>query len=720
MSNIIQNLEDITDSKELIEAKPHKFTSIFAYGLIAMLFIALVWSYFGQIDIVTKTTGVIKSVDKTMTVLNEVEGKVTKVNFKEGQKVKKGDTLYKIDCKDAVLNKENYEKQLEILEADLKNTTKLKKSIMEEKNYFTNNNDNDLEFYNKYMQYRTTSEKLTLSEKQTTLQIDSSNENNIMDIVGSTDELNKNQELMNNLNTLLDSIQNHKNNFSDESLYSNEYRDYEYSLKEFENSIKENKLQVEKSKNEYESNMNDLESEIDKAKIAYDNSLLELQQYKSSSASDITDDIINEEDSLKETQSDNSNYNKKIETTKNSIENLEKLKQSIENNENLFQDKSSKYYKQYLDYKNDIDSYTNNEQKEKYKNSYILKVIEEMEQEKSTLDELQSQQASTNSKNDSKNDNINKLKKLKDAINSENDSEVDKDYHDKYENYINKIKELENDIKAQKNALSTLKKKRELAIDSYKNELEIIQNTLDNATAELSKFTNKLALDIKTKIKDTSDSIKKIGNDLDKLRIIPELDNVNKALATNEVVKYKIDTLVELDNTTKENELKIDELKTNIDTLQFNIDKSNVKATIDGVINVKKDISKGELVPAGTEILSVIPQNDSQYKVQLYVSNKDISGIKVGQQIKYHFDALPYKEYGELKGKITDIATDSMVDQNTGISYYLVESEIKNEPLFSYKGEKGELKLGMTCEAQVVTKQKKILYYLLEKINLKN
>ena len=89
MSNIIQNLEDITDSKELIEAKPHKFTSIFAYGLIAMLFIALVWSYFGQIDIVTKTTGVIKSVDKTMTVLNEVEGKVTKVNFKEGQRLRK-------------------------------------------------------------------------------------------------------------------------------------------------------------------------------------------------------------------------------------------------------------------------------------------------------------------------------------------------------------------------------------------------------------------------------------------------------------------------------------------------------------------------------------------------------------------------------------------------------------------------------------------------------
>ncbi len=96
-------------------------------------------------------------------------------------------------------------------------------------------------------------------------------------------------------------------------------------------------------------------------------------------------------------------------------------------------------------------------------------------------------------------------------------------------------------------------------------------------------------------------------------------------------------------------------MKTKIGTLQFTIDKSTVKATIDGVVNIKNDI-----------------------------------------------------------------ATDATVDPKSGLSYYLVESTIENKPLFSYNGEKGELKMGMTCEAQVITKQKKILYYLLEKINLYN
>jgi len=96
MNNIIQNLSEITDSREMLEAKPHKFTSIFAYGLIAILIIALIWTYFGEIDIVVKTNGVVKSNDKTISVLNEVDGKVVEVSFKEGQRVKKGDILYSL------------------------------------------------------------------------------------------------------------------------------------------------------------------------------------------------------------------------------------------------------------------------------------------------------------------------------------------------------------------------------------------------------------------------------------------------------------------------------------------------------------------------------------------------------------------------------------------------------------------------------------------------
>lgn len=630
--NIIQNLSEITDSREMLEAKPHKFTSIFAYGLIGILAIALIWSYFGEIDIVVKTNGVVRSNDKTISVINEVAGKVQDVNFKEGQMVKEGDVLYTLDCRDSILSKDNYEKQLKTLQLDTDNIDKLRKSILNNENYFDANNPDEAGYYNKYLQYITNNEKLSLTEKQTGLQIDGTNENKLISIVDASRQISENNDVIYGLDMLMQSIKDNKNNFSDdENIYSSEYSDYQYGVQSLQNALEQRKIELQSAKDKYKKDINDYEIEMDNTKIAYNNSLLKLQEYKSNYISQIQGNITQARNSL----SSDTITDAEADQIQDQIDNLQLLIESIDENSNEFSDSDNEYYNKFLEYQSNI-------------------------------------------------------------------------------------KELENNIKSQKNLVSNLKKKKDYIIDNYNNTMSSTKKILDGAQIDLDKYQNKSALDIKSKLKEVSINTEKIQNEMEKAKGTPELDGVNEDLAANEITKYKMDTLVQLDDGTKLNEQKIDELKTNIETLQFNIDKSTVKSTIDGVVNIKNDIAKGQLVPVGQEVLAVIPQDNSQYKVQLYVSNKDIAGMKIGEKIKYHFEALPYKEYGELNGTITDIATDATVDQKTGVSYYLVESEIENKPLFSYKGEKGELKIGMTCEAQVITKQKKILYYLLEKINLKD
>lgn len=632
MSNIIQNLSEITDSRELLEARPHKFTSIFSYGLISILLIALIWSYFGEIDIVVKTNGVVKSNDKTISVLNEVDGKVKEVFFKEGQLVKEGDILYSLDSTDIVLSKTNYEKQLKTLQTDTDNINKFRNSILENKNYFDANNADEMKYYNKYLQYRTNNEKLSLTREQTGLEINQTNENKLISLVSLSEQISDNNTVINGLDTLLQSIKDNKNKFSDDgSLYSSEYSDYEYGIKSLENAIEQKKIELQSAKDNYKKAINDNKIEVNNANIDYNNSLLKLQEYKSNYISQIQGSITQARNSL---DSDNITDKEKNQIQEK-IDNLKLLSESVNENDNKFSDSDSEYYNKFVEYESSV-------------------------------------------------------------------------------------KQLENSIKSQKSMITSLKKKKEFIIDDYDNKINSTKKTLDSGQIDLSRYKNKSALDIKTKLKDVNNDSEKLQLDLEKAKGTPELDDVNKNLATNEITKYKIDTLVQLDDITKENEVKIDELKTNIETMKFNIDKSTVKAPTDGVVHVQSDISKGQILKSGEVILSVIPQDSSEYKVKLYVSNKDIAGMKVGEKVKYHFDALPYKEYGELKGTVTDIATDATVDQKSGMSYYLVESEIENKPLFSYKGEQGEIKIGMTCEAQVVTKQKKILYYLLEKINLKD
>ena len=54
------------------------------------------------------------------------------------------------------------------------------------------------------------------------------------------------------------------------------------------------------------------------------------------------------------------------------------------------------------------------------------------------------------------------------------------------------------------------------------------------------------------------------------------------------------------------------------------------------------------------------------------------------------------------------------------MGYYLVEASVDNKILFDYKGNEANIKVGMAGEAQVIVERKKILHYLLEKINLKD
>ena len=131
---------------------------------------------------------------------------------------------------------------------------------------------------------------------------------------------------------------------------------------------------------------------------------------------------------------------------------------------------------------------------------------------------------------------------------------------------------------------------------------------------------------------------------------------------------------------------------------------------------------KGQLVkylPSNTKILNIVPADNLQYKIIMQVNNKDIAQVKEGQVVYYEFLALPYKEYGNFKGTITKVGIDSSIEEKNPTKSYLVEANIEHKAVFNQKGEQGDLKVGMNCDVRIVTKSKKIINYLLEKINLR-
>ncbi|MBF4693047.1 HlyD family efflux transporter periplasmic adaptor subunit [Fusibacter ferrireducens] len=148
------------------------------------------------------------------------------------------------------------------------------------------------------------------------------------------------------------------------------------------------------------------------------------------------------------------------------------------------------------------------------------------------------------------------------------------------------------------------------------------------------------------------------------------------------------------------------------------MENASIRSPIEGILNIEQNYVVGDQIGIGMAMGTVVPTDDTDFKIQLSVKNRDISQIHVGDDVKFKFQALPYKEYGMLEGQIIHINADSSYNASTRTSYYLVEAQVDSRPLVSYKGETATIKVGMTLEGQIITKRKKILHYLLEKIDL--
>ncbi len=78
-------------------------------------------------------------------------------------------------------------------------------------------------------------------------------------------------------------------------------------------------------------------------------------------------------------------------------------------------------------------------------------------------------------------------------------------------------------------------------------------------------------------------------------------------------------------------------------------------APIEGELNYLTDISENRHITAETPLFAVIPDN-SNYIAQIKIPAKGYGKVKTGQIVRIQLDNYPYQEYGQLLGKVNNIA----------------------------------------------------------------
>ncbi|WP_053373632.1 HlyD family efflux transporter periplasmic adaptor subunit [Paenibacillus sp. FJAT-27812] len=152
--------------------------------------------------------------------------------------------------------------------------------------------------------------------------------------------------------------------------------------------------------------------------------------------------------------------------------------------------------------------------------------------------------------------------------------------------------------------------------------------------------------------------------------------------------------------------------------VDISISQRTISAPMSGVVNEAQAIAEGDIIQPGNTLLTIVPDLQSGFQMDIYIQNQNIGQIIKGQAVKYNILAYPSKDNGHLKGKITWISPSLNVDLDTGNNYYLVESTLLSEPFVDKLGNELKLKEGMIAEAQIITHREKIIRLVLRKLNL--
>ena len=135
----------------------------------------------------------------------------------------------------------------------------------------------------------------------------------------------------------------------------------------------------------------------------------------------------------------------------------------------------------------------------------------------------------------------------------------------------------------------------------------------------------------------------------------------------------------------------------------------------------------GQYIDPSKPLMTILPQSNVLI-AQLYVPDRAIGFMNVGDMVLLRYQAYPYQKFGHAKAKISSIAKTAMAAQNIpSIGTVSLQEQMNNEPMYLVQailnrqdikayGKDLPLQVGMTLEADVLQERRKLYEWVLEPI----
>ena len=166
-------------------------------------------------------------------------------------------------------------------------------------------------------------------------------------------------------------------------------------------------------------------------------------------------------------------------------------------------------------------------------------------------------------------------------------------------------------------------------------------------------------------------------------------------------------TRIDFSSKVEESEKQLAEISSQLAETELTLKYQKIKSPVNGMVFDLKPTSPGYVVQTEIPMLKIVPTD--HLVARIFVANKDVGFIRVGQPTQVRVDSYPYNEFGELKGHVQSIGSDVLAPDQTYNYFRFPVTVALDRSSLLYKGQNLKLRAGMSINANVVLRQRPVI-----------
>lgn len=156
---------------------------------------------------------------------------------------------------------------------------------------------------------------------------------------------------------------------------------------------------------------------------------------------------------------------------------------------------------------------------------------------------------------------------------------------------------------------------------------------------------------------------------------------------------------------------KIDEIDEEIKKAETVYKYCSVTAPIDGTVQQLSVHTEGAVVQPAQALMLIVPDGSS-FAFETWLPNKDIGFVYKGQAAEIKVETFNFQKYGTLEAAVEEVGNEAVSDEERGLIYRVLLTSKKC--YFDVKGQKVNIKPGMSVTAEIKTRRKRVIEFFME------